>query len=215
MEITIKDYNKKLRGNLILSDISATFSSGKIWGIVGTNGSGKTMLLRAIAGLILPDSGSITIDGKVLGDTLSFPENMGLLLEYPSFISSYSGFKNLKMIADINKKIDTERIRECMSRLGLNPDEKKAFRKYSLGMKQKLGIACAIMENPDLLILDEPFNALDEKSINIVKDIIREFKADNKLVIMTCHDSDNINSMADYIYEMYEGAIIGTRDLKG
>lgn len=214
MKIDIEGYTKKIRGNLILDNISLTLESGKIYGLRGTNGSGKTMLMRAIAGLILPNAGRVIIDGKELGNTISFPDSMGLLLEYPSFVNGYTGYKNLKMIASIKKKAGDEQIRESIKVVGLDPDDKRAFRKYSLGMKQKLGIACAIMENPDLLILDEPFNALDEKGADMVRAILKNCKDNNKLVILACHDKSELESVADEIYEIYEGKITDHITLK-
>lgn len=208
MRVEIIDYNKTIRGRQILKDINLAMESGKVYGLRGTNGSGKTMLMRAISGLILPTSGKVLIDGKEISKDISFPESMGLFLEYSAFVKGYTGIENLKMIASIKKKADVQRIRECIKLVGLDPDDKRTFRKYSLGMKQKLGIACAIMENPDLLILDEPFNALDEKGIEVVKKIIKDFKANNALVIVSCHDKEELNNISDEIYEMYEGEIV-------
>lgn len=215
MKIEVNGYSKSIRGKVILDDITVEFQSGKIYGLRGTNGSGKTMLMRAIAGLILPNKGNVVIDGVELGKGNSFPESMGLLLEYPSFVNGYTGYKNLKMIASINKKIDDEQIRKSIEQVGLDPDDKRSFRKYSLGMKQKLGIACAIMENPELLILDEPFNALDAAGIKMVHDILNEFKSNNKLVIIACHDKEEMEVVADEIYEIYEGKVTDHLVLKG
>ncbi len=208
MRVEIIDYNKTIRGRQILKDINLVMESGKVYGLRGTNGSGKTMLMRAISGLILPTSGKVLIDGKEISKDISFPESMGLFLEYSAFVKGYTGIENLKMIASIKKKADVQRIRECIKLVGLDSDDKRTFRKYSLGMKQKLGIACAIMENPELLILDEPFNALDEKGIEVVKKIIKDFKANNALVIVSCHDKEELNNISDEIYEMYEGEIV-------
>ncbi|MFQ7575061.1 MAG: ABC transporter ATP-binding protein [Lachnospira sp.] len=215
MKIEVNGYSKKIKGNMILDDITLELESGKIYGLRGTNGSGKTMLMRAIAGLILPNRGNVSIDGIVLGKEKSFPDNMGLLLEYPSFVNSYTGFRNLKMIASINKKINDEKISETIKRVGLDPDDKRSFRKYSLGMKQKLGIACAIMEDPELLILDEPFNALDAKGCDMVRAILNEFRDDNKLVILACHDKSELETIADEIFEIYEGKVTEHIVMKG
>ena len=162
MRVEIENYTKTIKGATVLSDISLNMESGKVYGLRGHNGCGKTMLMRAISGLILPTSGCVKIDGQAIGKDISFPPSIGLLIEYPAFINSYTGFKNLKMIADIQKKIGDDKIRDAIKKVGLDPDDKRTFKKYSLGMKQKLGIACAIMEEPDLIILDEPVNALDE-----------------------------------------------------
>lgn len=207
MKIEICNYSKKIRGAMVLSNINLTLESGNIYGFRGTNGSGKTMLMRAIAGLILPTTGKIVIDGKEIGKDISFPESMGLLLEYPSFVNSYSGLKNLEMIASIKKKASVDDVKDCIRRVGLDPNDRKPFRKYSLGMKQKLGLACAIMEKPELLILDEPFNALDEKGIAVIKTIIEDFRDNGALIIMSCHDKEELNNISDVIIDIYEGKI--------
>lgn len=207
MKIEICNYSKKIRGAMVLSNINLTLESGNIYGFKGTNGSGKTMLMRAIAGLILPTTGKIVIDGKEIGKDISFPESMGLLLEYPSFVNSYSGLKNLEMIASIKKKASVDDVKDCIRRVGLDPNDRKPFRKYSLGMKQKLGLACAIMEKPELLILDEPFNALDEKGIAVIKTIIEDFRDNGALIIMSCHDKEELNNISDVIIDIYEGKI--------
>ena len=208
MQIEISNYTKKIKKNILLDNINIKMESGKIYGMCGRNGSGKTMLMRAISGLINPDEGYVKIDEKIIGKDISFPESIGLLLEYPGFVRKYSGFKNLKMIASLKGIAGDNQIKNTMIKTGLNPENKKSFGSYSLGMKQKLGIACAIMENPDLLILDEPFNALDEKGIEVVKKIIKDFKANNALVIVSCHDKEELNNISDEIYEMYEGEIV-------
>lgn len=207
MKIEICNYSKKIRGAMVLSNINLTLESGNIYGFRGTNGSGKTMLMRAIAGLILPTTGKVVIDGKEIGKDISFPESMGLLLEYPSFVNSYSGLKNLEMIASIKKKASVDDVKDCIRRVGLDPNDRKPFRKYSLGMKQKLGLACAIMEKPELLILDEPFNALDEKGIAVIKTIIEDFRDNGALIIMSCHDKEELNNISDVIIDIYEGKI--------
>lgn len=207
MKIEICNYSKKIRGAMVLSNINLTLESGNIYGFRGTNGSGKTMLMRAIAGLILPTTGKVVIDGKEIGKDISFPESMGLLLEYPSFVNSYSGLKNLEMIASIKKKASVDDVKDCIRRVGLEPNDRKPFRKYSLGMKQKLGLACAIMEKPELLILDEPFNALDEKGIAVIKTIIEDFRDNGALIIMSCHDKEELNNISDVIIDIYEGKI--------
>ena len=181
--------------------------SGHVYGIKGKNGSGKTMLMRAICGLIFPTHGSIMIDGKELGKDLSFPESVGALLENPGFINEYSGVKNLKTLAAIQNKVGYEEICEALVKVGLDPSDNKKFKKYSLGMKQKLGIAGAIFENPELVILDEPTNALDEKSIVSFKEIIKELKARHALVIISCHDTEDLQELSDTIFTMENGSI--------
>lgn len=191
----------------VLDNINLKLQSGKIYGFVGKNGSGKTMLMRAICGLINPTSGEVVIDSKVLGKDISFPDNVGILIENPGFIPSYSGFKNLKYLARIRNKISDEDIKSVISMVGLNPEDKKSYRKYSLGMKQKLGIACAIMENPNLLILDEPFNALDEETVDNIRNIIKSKKNKENIIILSCHDSEEIENLCDEIIEIKLGKI--------
>ena len=172
------------------------------------NGSGKTMLMRAICGLILPTSGFVKINNKIIGKDISFPDSVGALIENPGFISEYSGFQNLKILAQIQKKIDDKKIVDTMRMVGLDPNEKKSFRKYSLGMKQKLGIAAAMMEDPQILVLDEPFNALDEASCENVKKMILSAKVPDRVVLLSCHDKNQINALCDETIELAQGKII-------
>lgn len=214
LKIIIKDFTKKLSHNYVLNDINLELVSGKIYGFVGKNGSGKTMLMRAICGLILPTTGHVEIDGKILGKDISFPNNVGALIENPGFISSYSGFKNLKVLAQIKNKISNDKIIEALKNVGLEPNDKKSFRKYSLGMKQKLGIAAAIMEEPELLILDEPFNGLDEDSVDKVRNLILKRKNENNIIILSCHDSQEIEKLCDEIVEIKTGKIVNIYENK-
>lgn len=207
MLIEINNLSKEIGNELILKDINMRMESGHVYGIKGKNGSGKTMLMRAICGLIFPTHGSIMIDGKELGKDLSFPESVGALLENPGFINEYSGVKNLKTLAAIQNKVGYEEICEALVKVGLDPSDNKKFKKYSLGMKQKLGIAGAIFENPELIILDEPTNALDEKSIVSFKEIIKELKARHALVIISCHDTEDLQELSDIIFTMENGSI--------
>ena len=153
-KIVIKGLNKKIKGSPVLTDINLEFNGGKVYGLKGKNGSGKTMLMRAVSGLITADSGTVTINGEVLGKQISFPRSIGVLIENPAFISNYTGFKNLSVLASIQKRIGVDRIRQTLEEVGLDPDDKRTYRKYSLGMKQRLGIAAAVMEYPDIIILD-------------------------------------------------------------
>ena len=186
MNIEICNYTKKLSKNLVLENINLSLSGGKIYGFVGKNGSGKTMLMRAICGLILPTSGFVKINCA----------------------SALDGFKNLKILAQIQKKIDDKKIVDTMRMVGLDPNEKKSFRKYSLGMKQKLGIAAAMMEDPQILVLDEPFNALDEASCENVKKMILSAKVPDRVVLLSCHDKNQINALCDETIELAQGKII-------
>ena len=208
MYIKITDFNKKIKKAPILRDINLEFTGGKVYGLRGKNGSGKTMLMRAICGLITPDSGIIDIDGKILGKDISFPESIGVLIENPAFIGNYTGFKNLKVLASIQNRIGDEQIRKALEDIGLDPDDKRTYRKYSLGMKQKLGIAAAVMENPDIIILDEPINALDEVSVEKVHDILEEQKKRGAVIIIACHDKEELDQLSDEIIEISDGRII-------
>ena len=208
MYIKITDVNKTIKKAPILRDINLEFTGGKVYGLRGKNGSGKTMLMRAICGLITPDSGIIDIDGKILGKDISLPESIGVLIENPAFIGNYTGFKNLKVLASIQNRIGDEQIRKALEDIGLDPDDKRTYRKYSLGMKQKLGIAAAVMENPDIIILDEPINALDEVSVEKVHDILEEQKKRGAVIIIACHDKEELDQLSDEIIEISDGRII-------
>ena len=208
MYIKITGVNKTIKKATILRYINLEFTGGKVYGLRGKNGSGKTMLMRAICGLITPDSGIIDIDGKILGKDISFPESIGVLIENPAFIGNYTGFKNLKVLASIQNRIGDEQIRKALEDIGLDPDDKRTYRKYSLGMKQKLGIAAAVMENPDIIILDEPINALDEVSVEKVHDILEEQKKRGAVIIIACHDKEELDQLSDEIIEISDGRII-------
>lgn len=200
MKIEVIDYTKKIGDSIILNQMNLEMESGKVYGLKGKNGSGKTMLMRAICGLINATSGCVKIDGEIIGKQISFPRNVGILLENPGFISEYSGYKNLKLLADIKGKIGEEEIRSAMEKVGLDPNETKKFKKYSLGMKQKLGIAAAIMENPDIVLLDEPTNALDEASIELFNQVLVELKQQGKIVIWSSHDSEELRKYSDELF---------------
>lgn len=183
--------------------------SGTVYGFKGINWSGKTMLMRLICGLIRPTQGEVSINGKVLGKDLSFPESVGVFLENPAFLGSYSGFQNLKLLASIKSVADDEAIRSALSRVGLRPDDHKKYRKYSLGMKQRLGIAAAIMENPDIVILDEPTNSLDADGVNLVKSVIKDEKKRGALVIISCHDAELLQDLSDETFLLEQGRLVG------
>jgi ABC-2 type transport system ATP-binding protein len=206
MIIKLTDVSKTIKGTKVLDNINLELTSGKVYGLKGKNGSGKTMLMRAICGLIRTD-GSIEIDGKILGKDMSFPESIGVLIENPAFISNYTGFKNLKVLASIQNRIGDEDIRKALRQVQLDPDDKRTYRKYSLGMKQKLGIAAAFMENPDIIILDEPINALDEAAAKQVHEILDEQKSRGALIIIACHDKEELEMLSDEIIEISEGTV--------
>ena len=207
--VRLEDYCKSFKSAEVLKNINLTLESGKVIGLKGKNGSGKTMLMRAISGLILPTSGKVYINDKELGRQISFPPSIGILIENPSFISNYTGFKNLKILASIQNRISDDEIRDAIRKVGLDPDDKRTFKKYSLGMKQRLGIAAAIMERPDIVIRDEPINALDEAGAGLIKGLLDELKANGSLIIIACHDTEELNYLSDEIYEIYDGEITG------
>jgi ABC-2 type transport system ATP-binding protein len=181
--------------------------SGRIYGFQGINVSGKTMLMLLIFGLILPTSGTIHIDGRLLGKEITFPDSIGLFLENPAFLDSYSGFDNLKMLAGIQNKVGDEQIRETLTAVGLGHAGKKKYRKYSLGMKQRLGIAAAIVESPDIVIMDEPTNSLDTDGVELVKTILTAQRERGALVIISCHDSAILRAMSDEILLLESGHV--------
>lgn len=208
MTVKLTNVSKTIKKVKILDNINLELTGGKVYGLKGKNGSGKTMLMRTICGFITPTEGTVEIDGKLLGKDMTFPESIGVLIENPSFISNYTGFKNLKVLAAIQNRIDDDRIREVLTQVGLDPDDKRTYKKYSLGMKQKLGIAAAYMENPDIIILDEPINALDEAGALKVHEILEEQKKRGAIIIIACHDKEELESLADEIIDIYEGKIV-------
>ena len=209
MYLEVKNITKTISNNVILDDISLEMDRGKVYGLRGKNGSGKTMLMRTICGLILPTKGEIVIDGETLGKEISFPRSIGALIESPGFITSYSGLKNLEVLAAIQRKVSTEELAEQMREMGLNPEDNKKFRKYSLGMKQKLGIIAAMMESPDLIVLDEPINALDEKSVETVRVLLKRHKERGALIIISCHDREELELLADEVFCLENGRLTG------
>ena len=214
IEINIKNLCKSIKGITILDNISMNMSSGKIYGIKGKNGSGKTMLMRAISGLIIPDSGKIVINKKILHKDISFPDSIGILIETPSFLPQYTGYKNLKLLAGLSGTISENDIDLALKRVGLDPNNKRTYKKYSLGMKQKLGIAYAIMGEPDIIILDEPINALDEESVCNIKNVLLDIRNNDKLIIIACHDREELEYLSDIIFEIKDGRIIDRRDTR-
>ena len=187
-EIQIVNYTKEIKGRIVLDSVSLTFHPGRIYGLKGVNGSGKTMLLRAVCGLIYPTHGYVEIDGERLGKDISFPRSISALIESPAFLDNFTGYKNLEMIASLKEVATKEDIENAMMEVGLDPHDTRTYRKYSLGMKQKLGLACCFMENPDIILLDEPFNALDEESVEKVKKIIFKHKERGDLIKLACFD---------------------------
>ena len=208
MNITLNKVTKVIGGNTVTDNVNISMKSGVIYGLRGYNGCGKTMLMRLIAGLIIPTKGVIKYDNKTLGKDMDFPESMGILIENPAFLGGLSGFDNLKLLASIKGTINDETIKKTIRRVGLDPDDKKKYRKYSLGMKQRLGIASAIMESPELIILDEPTNALDSSGVETVKKIIKNEKERGALIIITCHDHSLLEEISDVVYTVENGRIV-------
>lgn len=207
MFLEVKHISKQIGADEVLKDITISMEKGKIYGFQGKNGCGKSMLMRVICGLVIPTHGSVTIDGEQLGKELSFPRSLGMMIEKPGFLGSYTGLQNLEMLAAIRSELKKKEIEDVLARVGLEDVMHKKYRKYSFGMKQKLGIAAAIMEKPDILILDEPANALDEKSEEQLWNIVREEKERGALVIVSCHTAEVLESVADEIYRMDCGRV--------
>lgn len=208
MIITLDKAAKTIHGAQVLKSVSLELVSGRVYGLMGPNGSGKTMLMRLACGLILPSSGSVEIDGKRLGRDMDFPESVGLLIESPAFLPSYTGYKNLELLASIKGRVSAEDLRNALRDVGLEPADKRKYRKYSLGMKQRLGLAAAIMEKSDLLILDEPTNALDREGVKLVPELVKREKKRGALVLLTCHDSALLREMSDTIILIEEGRAV-------
>lgn len=209
MNIKISHVSKTIKNNPVIKDISMELQSGAVYGFKGINGSGKTMLMRLISGLIRPTQGEISMNGKILGKDISFPNSIGVFLENPAFLEAYSGFNNLKLLASIKSVASDDDIRNTLLRVGLDPDSNKKYKKYSLGMKQRLGIAAAIMEKPEIVILDEPTNSLDEDGVDLVKHIVRNEKERGALVVVSCHDEGILKGMSDEVFLLEQGRLIG------
>lgn len=207
MKITVKNATKIIKGAVILKDVQIELESGKVYGLQGPNGGGKTMLMRLISGLIRPTRGSVYIDDKQLGKDIDFPPSIGVLIENPAFLPNYTGLQNLELLARIQARADQAQIWQTISDVGLQPNDKRKYRKYSLGMKQRLGIAAAVMEQPDLIILDEPTNALDEEGVERICQIIRRERDRGALIIMACHDARILESVSDMIYTVVDGYV--------
>ncbi len=205
--IEVENVSLTLGKNPILTDVSVSFEEGKIHGLIGRNGSGKTMLLKCICGFIKPTKGQIIVDGKRVGKDVDFPKDMGVIIETPGFIPYYSGYKNLKILAGLSGKADKEKIKECMQRVGLDPNLKRHVKKYSLGMRQRLGLAQAIMEDPKTLILDEPFNGLDKDGVQEMREYLLGYKEHGKTILICSHSAEDISILCDTVHEMDKGVL--------
>lgn len=209
MTVDVRNVTKTIKGVKVLDDISIDIPSGSVTGLRGINGSGKTMLMRAVCGLIGLDDGSIEVDGKRVGVDVDSPPSVGLLIENPGFIDGFSGFDNLWLLAQLTGRIGRREVESALELVGLKSARDKAYRTYSLGMKQRLGIAAAIMESPDLVVLDEPTNALDESGVALIQDIVHTQTDRGAAVLVASHDAAVLSSLADRIYELYEGRVKG------
>lgn len=203
-KIQVKNLSKEIKGKYILNNINLSFERGKIYGLYGRNGSGKTMLLRALAGLLIPTEGEIDMDGKILYKDMDFPENVGIIIENTSLLPQFDGFTNLKQLGKIRNVATDEDIDNALDTVGLKGENKKV-KAYSLGMRQRLSIAQAIFEKPELLLLDEPTNALDENYINKVREILLKEKDRGAIVIIASHNKDDLRILADEIISMSDG----------
>ena len=207
MTIEVKSVTKVLRKITVLEDVNLILESGTIYGLRGVNGSGKTMLMRLMAGLIRPTKGKVLLDGRRLGKELSFPSDMGMLIENPAFLDGYAAAQNLRLLAGIRKKVGEERIREVLEQVGLGYEDKRKYRQFSLGMKQRLGIAGAVLEHPQLLLIDEPTNALDTDGVEMVQELLLEEKKRGALIVLACHDFSILQSLSDVLYSVKEGRV--------
>ena len=207
MKIEVKNVSKKFQKNEVLKETNIVFESGKIYSLVGRNGSGKTVLLKLLCGLYYPTEGEILFDGVDYLKEGGFPKNLGALIENPSFIDSMTGLENLEMLAKINKKIGKQEILETLKLVGLYEERNKLYYKYSLGTKQKLGLAQAFMENPDILILDEPFNGIEEETVERLRNYLLKLKEEGKLIILSTHIKEDIEKVTDILYRVDQGVI--------
>lgn len=209
--IEVCDVNKYFGEEHVLKNVSHTFEKGKIHGIVGNNGSGKTVLMKCICGFLKPDSGVIYVNHKQVGKETDFPEDIGIIIETPGFLPHLSGTQNLKILASLQKKANALTIRAVLEQVGLDPDMKKPVGKYSLGMRQRLGFAQALMEDPSLLILDEPFNGLDKHGVVHIRNVIKGLREEGKTVILASHNQVDIDELCDTVCEMDAGILTVVR----
>lgn len=209
--IEVQNVNKSFGEEHVLKDVSHNFETGKIHGIVGNNGSGKTVLMKCICGFLKPDSGTIFVNHKQVGRDTDFPEGIGIIIETPGFLPHLSGTQNLKILASLKKKANDHTIRAVLEQVGLDPDMKKPVGKYSLGMRQRLGFAQALMEDPSLLILDEPFNGLDKHGVVHIRNVIKGLRTEGKTVILASHNQVDIDELCDTVCEMDAGILTVVR----
>lgn len=209
--IEVQNINKFFSEEHVLKDVSHTFEKGKIHGIVGNNGSGKTVLMKCICGFLKPDSGTIFVNQKQVGRETDFPEDIGIIIETPGFLPHLSGTQNLRILASLQRKANIHTIRAVLEQVGLDPDMKKPVGKYSLGMRQRLGFAQALMEDPCLLILDEPFNGLDKYGVVHIRNVIKGLREEGKTIVLASHNQVDIDELCDTVCEMDSGILTVVR----
>ena len=205
--IEVKNVSLSIKENKILNNINVSFERGKIHGLIGRNGSGKTMLMKCICGFVKCTSGEVIVNGERVGKDVDFPSNTGIIIETPSFIPYYSGYKNLKMLAELNGKTKKEDVIASIESVGLDPKMKRSVKKYSLGMRQRLGFAQAIMDNPDILILDEPMNGLDVDGVDDIRKCLMELRNQGKTILIASHYAEDIEILCDTVHEIKKGYI--------
>ena len=205
--VVLENVSKSFKDNTVLQKTDLTIESGRITGFIGRNGSGKTVLFKLICGLMLPTTGTVTVDGVQIGKDRDFAPDTGVLIETPSFISYESGLRNLRDLAAIQKKITVEQVKDAIRLVGLDPDDKKRVGKYSLGMRQRLGIAQAIMESPSLIILDEPMNGLDKNGVEDMRVLFAKLRNEGKTILLASHAAEDIDILCDSVYELDNGTI--------
>ena len=210
--IRVEGVYKRFGTDTVLNNVSRSFERGRIHGIVGNNGSGKTVLMKCICGFLIPTEGEVIVNGKRVGKDVDFPPGLGLIIETPGFLPNMTGVKNLEILASLNKKIGLEKIAAAIRRVGLDPLMKKPVGKYSLGMRQRLGIAQAIMEDPALLILDEPLNGLDKHGVREMRQLIKGLKEQGKTILLASHNQGDIDELCDTVCEMDAGVMTMIRE---
>lgn len=213
--IQVKNLSKDFGQDRVLKCVNRDFESGKIHGIVGNNGSGKTVLMKCICGFLLPTEGTVIVNGRRVGKDVDFPLDLGVIIETPGFLPGVTGVKNLEILASLNKKIGLSEIADAIRRVGLDPHMKKHVGKYSLGMRQRLGIAQAIMEDPSLLILDEPLNGLDKHGVAEMRKLIKGLKDEGKTILLASHNQGDIDELCDTVCEMDAGVMTSIRGYEG